>query len=600
MQKTFPAEAIRRVIITDIAGELVVRGWEDKMVSVESESNVVTLTLEGETLMVGGAKEGVVIAVPYETTIKALRVADDISIVNVLHVELREARSDCFLKGIHGEVSLGRIHGELTVEDVRTLRLVDRVDKDASFVGVESLKAVGLGRDVLCKNVHEAQFQYGIGGDLKVENVDVLYAGSIGRDCVIHGNGHTAVNLANIGIDLIAHGVVQLHAQNIGADCEVHDSEQAEIVLGNVGGELEITGALLVEAYNIGRKCELRDIQGNVSIKHIGSHADIAGIGGDLSFGHVGAQAEIRGVVGRVALGFIGGNLELQASFSADSTTNVRVGGNATIDLPETANMTIQAMAGGNVSDQKSGFTRRNKAVLVYGEGVAQLKVRAGGNINLRSSAEFRTTGEDSWGWRDWNWKDWDWKDWQFAYATDDESGEMTDSKERKRRQRADWQSRGAGFNIRFNERAWRVDPAHIDHIVAQARQAAADGIQGAFEAVDQALRNMNLSTPVPPYPDSGPVVPPMEPMQPMEPMRPMSSEYPDGTEPSVTADAAKDENKVEATDLEEAGAENQGQSMEAEKAVVDVEQEREAILRMIAQGRITPDEGDMLLEALN
>ena len=30
-----------------------------------------------------------------------------------------------------------------------------------------------------------------------------------------------------------------------------------------------------------------------------------------------------------------------------------------------------------------------------------------------------------------------------------------------------------------------------------------------------------------------------------------------------------------------------------------NLEQEREAILRMIAEGRITPEEGDLLLEAL-
>jgi hypothetical protein len=30
-----------------------------------------------------------------------------------------------------------------------------------------------------------------------------------------------------------------------------------------------------------------------------------------------------------------------------------------------------------------------------------------------------------------------------------------------------------------------------------------------------------------------------------------------------------------------------------------DLEQEREAILRMIAEGRISPEEGDMLLEGL-
>ena len=37
----------------------------------------------------------------------------------------------------------------------------------------------------------------------------------------------------------------------------------------------------------------------------------------------------------------------------------------------------------------------------------------------------------------------------------------------------------------------------------------------------------------------------------------------------------------------------------EAAASAPDVEQEREAILRMIAEGRITPEEGDLLLEAL-
>jgi hypothetical protein len=36
-----------------------------------------------------------------------------------------------------------------------------------------------------------------------------------------------------------------------------------------------------------------------------------------------------------------------------------------------------------------------------------------------------------------------------------------------------------------------------------------------------------------------------------------------------------------------------------ASPAPVDPEKEREAILRMIAEGRITPEEGDLLLESL-
>ena len=50
--------------------------------------------------------------------------------------------------------------------------------------------------------------------------------------------------------------------------------------------------------------------------------------------------------------------------------------------------------------------------------------------------------------------------------------------------------------------------------------------------------------------------------------------------------------------------AEQQGQQGDnvdagAKVSALDVEQEREAILRMIAEGRITPEEGDLLLEAL-
>ena len=37
----------------------------------------------------------------------------------------------------------------------------------------------------------------------------------------------------------------------------------------------------------------------------------------------------------------------------------------------------------------------------------------------------------------------------------------------------------------------------------------------------------------------------------------------------------------------------------EEEKKPSNPEQERETILKMVAEGRITPEEGDMLLEAL-
>jgi hypothetical protein len=43
----------------------------------------------------------------------------------------------------------------------------------------------------------------------------------------------------------------------------------------------------------------------------------------------------------------------------------------------------------------------------------------------------------------------------------------------------------------------------------------------------------------------------------------------------------------------------NNSATSSAGKSTIDLEQERMAILRMVADGRITPEEGDMLLGAL-
>lgn len=64
-----------------------------------------------------------------------------------------------------------------------------------------------------------------------------------------------------------------------------------------------------------------------------------------------------------------------------------------------------------------------------------------------------------------------------------------------------------------------------------------------------------------------------------------------------MTQDAAQSQSPVNA-----AGASPTGDAQAAQDApesAPDLEQEREAILRMIAEGRISPEEGDMLLEGL-
>ncbi len=151
------------------------------------------------------------------------------------------------------------------------------------------------------------------------------------------------------------------------------------------------------------------------------------------------------------------------------------------------------------------------------------------------------------------------------------------------------------------------MDAERLDRILEQARRAASEGIAGALDAVEQALSNLHIpvppETPAPPTPPSGEAVPgiPIPPASPTPPTTapiPPASPEPPTIAPIPPAQPGRPsdyEDEAEVEVEQEQGVEGR----EEEKKPSNPEQEREAILKMIAEGRITPEEGDMLLEAL-
>jgi hypothetical protein len=134
----------------------------------------------------------------------------------------------------------------------------------------------------------------------------------------------------------------------------------------------------------------------------------------------------------------------------------------------------------------------------------------------------------------------------------------------------------------------------------------ASEGIAGALDAVEQALSNLHIpvspETPAPPAPTSGDVVPGM-PIPPAPSTPPTTAPIPPASPEPPTIAPIHPLNlaghlivKRRLKWKEEQEYEVEGR--EEEKKPSNPEQEREAILKMIAEGRITPEEGDMLLEA--
>lgn len=621
MQQTFPAELEPRISLTQASGDLVVKGWDKREISLNYDGENGNFHQEGNTLMLANCRDDVEIWAPYDTEIRVDGLNGEVYAQDIRRIELKDVQGDVELKNIGADVSLTKIGEAIALTDIGGDLLVQQAS---------SLRARRkIGGDADLQNVPLVEIET-VGGDLEIEQVEMASIGNVGGDLEVN-------NLSEL-----------LRCGNAGGDCKIDNSTQAEINLGNVGGDLDIAGALLVILGNAGGDVNIRDVQKMLNVGNIGGDADIDGVGGDFKAGRIGADADLHGLGGSIHVGGVGGDLDLQATFAPTSRAQLHVGGDAEITLPDTANLALQATVGGSISGPSLSFSGGSLVRLVYGAGAAHvnlsvggdLKVQGGGNPEVSSANmpwwEFgqemadlgqemarmgQEIGQEFKGiFNDLGWS---------SMAWTDEMGRKVEDQVRKARQKAEqharkaeerarqaqeraWQNqerarqRTDRVRMRINEREWQMNPDRLNDLANRAQQAAMEGVAGAMEAVERAVNNLRTPRPpyswptpptpptppagglVPPFPPGVPPMPPHAPMpgsgfprQPLTPMPPASFSTPAGQ--SEQSDPGKAE--------EVADAQKNGQP--------DLEQEREAILRMIAEGRITPEEGDMLLEGL-
>ncbi len=579
-QQTFNVEQKPRVVITQVHGDLQIRTWREQTILVEMDNNAAGMQQEGNTLTLADCHGDLKLTMPRDAALRAMNVHGDVDAEGIRQVEL---------ENVSGDVALREIGGDADLENIGA-----------------AIELTNLGGGLSVAHAPVVHARHNVGGDVTVNDVQ-------------------EVEIQTVGGDLHAEDVVAvLRCGTVGGDCQIQGSTQTEIVVGTIGGDCTMSGATSVHTGNIGGDCEVNDVTDDVEIGYVGGDVSCKGAGGNVLVGHVGGNAALRAIAGNAELGSVGGNLELQADFPAETRTRLIVGGDAKITLPENANISIRATVGGNVSGRGISTSRGGNIIrLVYGEGAARLDMNIGGDLLLRGTATPRSAS--SMGSGSWNidvdvdvdveapermqgssWSDFGHEMSQFGHdlsklgqdlgreiaAAFSEAGwsrgadfanEMARKAEERQRQaqrkaeeqarqaqrkaeerqrqaqrKAEEQARrahekAARMNIRFNEREWRLDPGRLERIREQARRAANEGITGAFEAVERAMSNLGV---------------------PMRPATPPPPPTPGASTPS-------------------------GESLTNGQKEMNIEQEREAILRMIAEGRVTPEEGDLLLEAL-
>ena len=590
MQQTFSAGKEPKIIIRDVSGDLDVQTWDQPSIGVESDGSVADHYQEGDSLMLGSCDSDLALRVPPDTEIRASNVEGDVSISNVRRVELQRIDGDVALENIGlgvdieliGEaIAIDRISGDLSVQNASSLRTKEAIEGDVAITDVALIQMERADGDLFLKHTETAMIG-SVSGDMSVEDIaDALSCGNVGGDCHIEGGEH------------------------------------AELTIGNAGSDLVVEHAASLRLGSIASDCVLRYVRGAAEIGNIGADASFDDIGGNVQAANIGGDASLKNLQGSIEIGNVGGDLALDASFPAGSVTRLRVGGDAVVKLPPHPDLTFRATVGGDIAGPTMMSGKNGNLInQTYGNGAAQLELFVGGDLALRGgdqprnssssggwgadfaaemselnrlgqelgrmgqelgreiSAAFEKTG---WG--------------SAANWSESMTNKLNEQMRRAQRKieeqarRAEERARKAGgqnprVRVRFNEREWQLDPQRLEQIKAQASKAASEGISSAMEAVERAISNLHMSTPpTPPRPPSTrPPTPPTPPVPPGVPPMPNQSAPSDlSTGPQSTPPP------------------NPGNSAPAP----DLDQEREAILRMIAEGRISPEEGDLLLEGL-
>jgi vacuolar-type H+-ATPase subunit H len=590
MQQTFSMEPEPRVSLLRAGGDLEVRGWDRREISLDWDAHEGDVRQEGNTLILLSCAGDIRLRVPYDTEMCIEDLAGDVFAQDVRRAEL---------KNVQGDVALENVGVALSLED-----------------GGEAISLTDLGGDLRVRRASSLRVYHRVEGNADVQEVAIVEIDAVGADLQIGRAERTAVG--NVGGNLEGRDLSGvLRCGNVGGDCALSSSPQAEIDLGNIGGGLEIAGALLVHLGNVGGDTTIRDVQSSVSIGNIGGNINLAGMGGDLKAGRIGADAMLHGLGGSVYVGGIGGDLDLHAAFAPSSRAQLHIGGDASVALPDAASLTLLATVGGSIGGTALSTGSGGSLVrLVYGEGSAHVSLSVGGDLNLSgggtpqvSSAglpwwefgqemaqmgqemarmgqelgeEFRKTFRDL-GWSGVTWTDEVGRrvEEQVKRAREKIEQNARKAEERARRagERARQRAERSKVRMHINEREWQMSPARLDDLVSRARQAAMEGVAGAMEAVERAVNNLRV--PYPPYP-------PRPASRPAPFAPPASPTGARGPEPGSFPPSAVQPTPWSATRSE-------GEPAEA----AHLEQERETILRMIAEGRITPEEGDMLLEGL-
>jgi len=343
------------------------------------------------------------------------------------------------------------------------------------------------------------------------------------------------------GLATLAEVSGTLRARRLGAD----------LAAQGVGGDLRARGiAGSLEAGRVGGSLRAEAVGGQIAVDTVGGNARVRDLGGHLSLSKVGGNLRASILGAGMKVGRVGGNLHLNGPLAPDQSYEGHAGGNVTLRFPASASARLDLQARGRIRTDLPLTVEsqdRNRLAGVLREGAAQVACTAGGSIRL---SEWVGSEAEATGWV------------EELEGLAEQIEQQVDEALRE----VDFEAIGREVESRMARLQGRLESVDWERLGREAQRAAEAGIAQAQEAVQRVLSRMEARR----------------------------DEYAArrATPSEVEGEAAAGEPKA-------APAPEARPHAPAAPAGEPTDEERMAILRMVERGQITPDEGEMLLDAL-
>ncbi|HZU87224.1 MAG TPA: hypothetical protein VFF78_07055 [Anaerolineaceae bacterium] len=175
---------------------------------------------------------------------------------------------------------------------------------------------------------------------------------------------------------------VTVMIEHVGGDLNVRNLDNP-LTIGHVGGDLSVLDVVSLDADKIGGDVQIFDVPGAVAVRRIGSDLTAFHLGASLR-ADVGGDVALAGLLGDVQLR-AGGDIELGLAQFGSQPVYLHAGGDIDLHVPGDINAVLNISCGGMDIDIELGGKSTNyekgSLHLQLGQGGGELSLSAGGDV---------------------------------------------------------------------------------------------------------------------------------------------------------------------------------------------------------------------------